>query len=101
MPKPVIMVDDLRVWPHAKRPFHRGSCHLTVDGESTDHIEALHAFADRIGLRRSWFQDKSRVPHYDLTPSKREAAIAAGAAEVDARTQARDRIARRTEEHTR
>jgi hypothetical protein len=38
---------------------------------------------------------RGRVPHYDLTPGKREAAIRAGAVFVPAREQARRRIAAR------
>ncbi|MGX1774789.1 DUF4031 domain-containing protein [Nocardia brasiliensis] len=67
-------------------------CHLTADSR-----EELHAFAARIGMRRSWFQDPcvvgkplpskpgsphSRMWHYDLTPSKRAAAVRAGAVEI-------------------
>lgn len=50
------------------------SCHLFTDGP----IEGLHTFAKSIGLERDWFQDE-RIPHYDLTESRRERAIAAGA----------------------
>lgn len=89
-----VMVDEIRQWPHARGPFKRGSCHLTVNGETDEHLAALHDLAGRIGLKRSWFQNK-RTPHYDLTPNKREEAIAAGAVEVDAMTQARDRLIRR------
>lgn len=46
-------------------------------------IDELHALAAQIGLRRSWFQDK-RLPHYDLTVSKRALAVAAGAVEIEA-----------------
>jgi len=49
-------------------------CHLICDGD----LEELHRFAQHIGLKREWFQ-RSRVPHYDLTPRKRAQAIAAGA----------------------
>lgn len=87
----VIMVDELTVWPHAKhRCFKNGSSHLTTDGP----LEELHAFAQRIGLRRAWFQD-GRVPHYDLSPVRREAALAYGAVFVPAREQARTRLAAR------
>jgi hypothetical protein len=34
-------------------------------------------------MRREWFQNKVRAPHYDLTPSRCEAAIAAGAIPID------------------
>ena len=86
-----IMVDQIIKWPDAPRPFHNGSCHLTCDGP----IEELHAFAKRIGLRRSWFQEHASMPHYDLTPRRRERALKAGAVFVEAREQARARRAAR------
>jgi Protein of unknown function (DUF4031) len=46
-------------------------------------IEELHQLAESIGLRRSWFQDHPRHPHYDVTDGKRWQAIRAGAQEVD------------------
>ena len=79
----MIMVDELQTWPHARPPFHRGSCHLTTDGDITD----LHAFALSIGLRRAWFQDHRVAPHYDLTPGRRVAALAKGAVFVPIREQ--------------
>jgi hypothetical protein len=41
--------------------------------------------AARIGMQREWFQAplKSSKPHYDLTPPRRAAAVAAGAVELD------------------
>ena len=57
------------------------TCHLfTDDGD----LVALHKLATSIGLRREWFQDNN-FPHYDLVPSKRVLAVAAGAFEVDRR----------------
>lgn len=50
-------------------------CHLFTDGDP----EELHALAARIGLRRKWFQEDRHGGHYDLTPGRREAALAAGA----------------------
>jgi hypothetical protein len=82
-----IMVDELRRWPGAKWPFQKGSCHLTVDN-GLGSLEELHAFAIRIGLRASWFQNHPMAPHYDLTPGRRGAALDAGAVFVPARTQA-------------
>lgn len=55
------------------------NCHLFTD---SDDLADLHAMAARIGMKRAWFQDE-RVKHYDLTPSRRAAAVAAGAVEVD------------------
>lgn len=46
-------------------------------------VDALHAFAVRIGLRREWFQDDVRLPHYDVRASKLQMALAAGARQVD------------------
>lgn len=60
---------------------YRKSCHLFTDGD----LEALHAFAASLGLRRSWFQNHSRLPHYDLTASKRALAICMGAVEANRR----------------
>jgi hypothetical protein len=52
-------------------------CHLVADT-----LEELHAMADRIGLRRAWFQPNSH-PHYDVSRSKRALTIQAGVIEVD------------------
>ncbi|GJD89385.1 hypothetical protein BHAOGJBA_2912 [Methylobacterium hispanicum] len=48
-------------------------------------LEALHAFADRLGLRRDWFQRPPRAswPHYDVTAAKRAQAIRLGALAAD------------------
>lgn len=58
--------------------------HLTADT-----TEELHAFADRLGLRRAWFQTChithcSPCPHwhYDVTESKRQQAVRLGAVEI-------------------
>ena len=55
-------------------------CHLTADT-----TEELHAFAARLGLRRSRFQTKPGRPwvdHYDITDERRREAIAMGAIEI-------------------
>ncbi len=44
-----------------------------------DTVEELHEFARQIGLHREWFQDHPRFPHYDVTETRRKAALAAGA----------------------
>ncbi len=80
----MIIVDQIIKWPSARPPFDKGSYHLTTDGD----LEELHAFAARIGLRRAWFQEHSKVPHYDLTPSRRVLALYEGAVFVEARQQA-------------
>lgn len=85
-----VRVDELRKWPTKIRCFKPGSAHLTADT-----LEELHKLAARIGLRREWFQDHRVHPHYDLTASKRELALAAGAVFVPAKEQARVRLAAR------
>lgn len=56
------------------------SCHLFADG-----VDELHAFADRLGMLRSWFQNEGSMPHYDLTANKRLMAVMLGAVELDRR----------------
>ena len=53
-------------------------CHMWADT-----LQELHAMADKVGMRRSWFQDRQTFPHYDLTPSKRRLAVAYGAVEQE------------------
>ncbi len=63
---------------HAENQFRRMKmCHMLADT-----VAELHEFAARIGLRRDWFQPRSR-PHYDLSKAKRATAIAAGAIELN------------------
>lgn len=49
-------------------------CHLVADS-----IDELHFFADRLGLRRSWFQERASYPHYDVTLDVRQRALVLGA----------------------
>jgi hypothetical protein len=47
-------------------------CHMTADS-----LEELHAAADRLGLKRDWYQGPpaSRFPHYDISLSRRRRAV--------------------------
>jgi hypothetical protein len=75
-----VYVDDWRQRARVGRITATWS-HLTVGPQ--DDLNELHAFAARIGLRRSWFQDKPWPrAHYDVTESKRQQAIAAGAVSI-------------------
>ncbi len=57
------------------------SCHCFVK-VGTD-LKLLHEFAGRIGMKRRWFQTPAgKLPHYDLTKSRRAAAVRAGAVEL-------------------
>lgn len=58
-------------WPYKK------SCHLIADDE-----KELHAFAECIGLKRSWYQKNSTSSHYDLNASKRVQAVKKGARQL-------------------
>jgi hypothetical protein len=51
-------------------------CHMWADS-----VSELHEMAIKLGLKKSWFQDKRILPHYDLTPNKRTKAIKLGAKE--------------------
>jgi hypothetical protein len=57
---------------------HHGSrgrwCHMW-----SENLDELHAMADKIGLKRRWFQNHPLHPHYDLVMSKRRLAIQNGA----------------------
>jgi hypothetical protein len=44
-----------------------------------DTLDELHAFADRLGIPRRAFQNKTSGAHYDLPADVREQAIALGA----------------------
>jgi hypothetical protein len=73
-----VYVDNLRSWGFAIRGRLVPSCHMMADT-----LEELHKMADTIGLRRPWFQDKPSGCHYDLTTSRREQAVEAGAIEIE------------------
>jgi hypothetical protein len=87
-----VYVDDWRQ-PATVGPVTARWSHLTAD--TTDE---LHLFADRLGMRRAWFQehphDRLR-DHYDVTDRLRQEAIALGALPVTWRQAARTRRLRR------
>lgn len=78
----MILVDDLRAYTTKAGRTTRW-CHMV----STVSEDELHAFAARICLRRSWAQLRPRASaaHYDLRPTSRERALAAGAVAVSIR----------------
>ncbi len=74
-----ICVDELFTAAKVKRAAQRYGniwCHLFTDDEN---LEELHRFAERLGLKRSYFQPHRTLPHYDLIPKKRALAIKLGA----------------------
>jgi hypothetical protein len=74
----MILVDD--VTQHETTLRHKKWSHMV----STVSPEELHAMADKLGLKRSWFQSGS-FDHYDITPPKRALALKLGAVGVSAR----------------
>lgn len=58
------------------------SCHMLPQDHTDLAVEELHQLAESIGLKRDWFQTKTRWLHYDLTASRRALALRAGAVEV-------------------
>ncbi|MGH7131000.1 MAG: DUF4031 domain-containing protein [Phycisphaerales bacterium] len=75
-----VYVDPLLPWVKCRRWPYDEVSHMFADT-----LEELHAMADRLGFRRSWFQNKPHLPHYDLTSGKRAQAVAYGAVQVDRR----------------
>ena len=54
-------------------------CHLMTDSSDAE----LVAFAKRIGLKPQWLQDPGTfTSHFDVTETKRRAAVEAGAIEI-------------------
>ncbi|WP_433297415.1 DUF4031 domain-containing protein [Actinoplanes sp. CA-030573] len=86
-----VYVDNFRVPATVGKVRGRWS-HLTADTP----VE-LHAFAERIGLRRAWFQPRCTSGpcpavdgvcvhfHYDVVDAKRKAAVTRGAHPIDLR----------------
>lgn len=56
-------------------------CHLVADS-----VQELHTFADQLGLKRAWFQDRTMYPHYDVTVNVRVRALELGARLGDKQT---------------
>lgn len=68
----------------AKNAFGR----MSMSHMIADTPDELHAMADRLRLKRSWYQTppKASFWHYDIAQTKRAEAIAAGAVDCDMRT---------------
>ena len=77
-----VYVDAARIpanVPNGGRVVRGTWSHMTADTRAE-----LDAMADRIGLKRQWIQyPGTPKEHYDVTESRRAAAVAAGAVEVD------------------
>ena len=68
----------------ARIPFRR----MIMSHMVADTLEELHEMADRLGLKRQWFQPgppAHAVAHYDLCDSFRTRALTLGATEISRR----------------
>lgn len=75
-----IYVDNLQNLGWVLRGHKVQSCHMIADT-----LAELHQIAAAIGMQRNWYQPRS-FPHYDLTASRRAAAVLRGAIELPMRT---------------
>lgn len=57
------------------------ACHMMSDESESELLD----FAERLRLPLRWYQARSAVPHFDLSPGWRKKAVAAGAITVDRR----------------
>lgn len=71
-----VYVDPLRNHGGSATFRWKQSCHMYADT-----LDELHAMALAIGMKRSWFQDKLSMPHYDLVESRRRDAVRRGSVE--------------------
>ena len=63
--------------PSKQWPFRFGS-HMIADTTME-----LHSMARRLGLKREWYQTRSVLPHYDISPGRRMAALRMGAIAIN------------------
>ena len=55
-------------------------CHMIADS-----FEELHEMADKIGMKRGWYQNNASFPHYDVCLMRKKKAIQYGAIELSRR----------------
>jgi len=55
-------------------------CHMIADTPTE-----LRTMAEKLNLNPAWFQKRSSAPHFDISKSKREEAVAASALVLDRR----------------
>jgi len=61
---------DRAIWKYGRMLM----CHMIADSE-----EELHQMADKLGIKRKWYQTHTNYRHYDISKGKREQAIKFGA----------------------
>lgn len=73
-----VYVDPMMACTTTKQWRWNHACHMFADT-----LSELHDLADKLELKREWFQDGAFLPHYDLTDKKRRQAVRLGAVDVD------------------
>lgn len=71
-----VYVDNMRMRARVGRVTANWS-HMMADS-----LDEPLTFADRLGLRREWLQDKASGVHFDVTDTKRDEAIRLGAVPI-------------------
>jgi hypothetical protein len=69
-----VYIDNIAACKPNKNWCWHHSAHLFADTTAE-----LHTFAERLKLKRTWFQDEGFFPHYDLTVNKHALAVTLGA----------------------
>ncbi|MCC5613255.1 DUF4031 domain-containing protein [Nostoc sp. CHAB 5834] len=87
-----VYVDALMDWGWKLRGHMTKSCHMF--SVSTD-LEELHQVAQKIGMKREWFQPHRVAPHYDLNPARRADALKLGVVELGRKESSKVWAARR------
>lgn len=87
-----IYVDEPQTWDSRFKNY----CHMWTDGD----VAELHEMADKIGLKRGWFQVSvgvsGRFEHYDISPNKRALALKFGAQYMSLMKRIQKRLAEQT-----
>jgi len=81
-----VYVDDYRI-PAQVGPVNAQWSHLMADS-----LTELLAFADLLGLKRAWLQDKMSGVHFDVTDPTRDEAIRLGAVPIRCRSEQWKRV---------
>ncbi len=71
-----VYVDETKTYPVAKYGLKDTRwCHMMSDQVE---LNELHNMAQKLGLKREWFQDHPLHPHYDMYGFKRILAVRLG-----------------------
>ena len=88
-----IYVDAIKEYPteaiqKPARRWGKSWSHMWTDADPQE----LHLMANRLGLKRSYYQEHGLLKHYDVIPTKRALAIQHGAVEGHVKNYLRELI---------